>query len=75
MKKLFSLFVCCALGFGLSAQQLFFELSSGYNITAYEGSDYSDGVGFVPIRARLAGGFEHVQLGVEYNRDLTQPEF
>ncbi len=75
MKKLLLLLVWCCMGMSLPAQQLFFEISSGYNITAYEGATYSEGVGFVPIRARVAGGFEHVQLGVEYNRDLTKPEF
>lgn len=57
------------------AQQLFFEVSSGYNLTAYEGSTYSEAAGYVPIRARVAGGFEHIQLGLEYSMDITRPEF
>jgi len=75
MKKL--LFPLAMLFFALNiqSQQLFFEVSSGYNLTAYEGTAYSEAAGYVPIRARLAGGFEHVQLGVEYSMDITRPEF
>ena len=75
MKKLLLSLFIASFAFGLQAQQLFFEISSGYNLTAYEGVDYAESAGYVPIRARLAGGFEHVQLGVEYDMNLTNPEF
>lgn len=76
MKKLLLLsIVLWSMNLGLQAQQLFFEVSSGYNITAYEGVDYAESAGYVPIRVRLAGGFEHVQLGVEFDTDITRPEF
>jgi len=75
MKKLLFPLLLIFLSFEMNAQQLFFEVSSGYNLTAYEGSTYSSAAGYVPIRARLAGGFEHIQLGAEYSTDLTTPEF
>lgn len=75
MKKLFYSLLFIAAAYGLQAQQLYFEVSSGYNLTAYEGASYSNSAGFVPIRTRLAGGLEHVQVGLEYSTDITRPEF
>lgn len=59
----------------LNAQQLFLEVSSGYNLTAYDQLRYNEAEGFVPIRARIAGGHEYVQLGVELERNITHPTF
>ncbi len=58
----------------VNAQQLFFEAFSGYNMTAYE--TLGDGnEGYVPLGFRLAGGLEHVQIGGEYRRNITNPRF
>jgi len=75
MKKLltFTLLLCTYLS--LEAQQLFAEVYSGYSRTAYELESFNTPAGFVPIGIRLAGGLEHVQLGVEYNQNITNPAF
>ena len=75
MKKLIAFLsglLVCGL---LSAQQVFLEAYSGYNLTAYslEGPDAS--TGYVPIGFRLAGGFERVQLGLEYHSNIKDPRF
>lgn len=57
----------------VNAQQLFFETFSGYNITAYE--ELEENQGYVPLGFRLAGGLEHVQIGGEYRRNITNPAF
>jgi len=58
----------------VNAQQLFFEAFSGYNITAYE-SFGEENEGYVPLGFRIAGGLEHVQIGGEYRRNITNPKF
>jgi len=58
----------------VNAQQLFFEAFSGYNITAYE-SFGEENEGYVPLGFRVAGGLEHVQIGGEYRRNITNPSF
>jgi len=74
MKKL-SLFIAVLLCGNLAfSQQLFVEAFSGYNLTAYDLQEY-DPTGYVPIGFRVAGGHEHVQLGVEYRQNITNPEF
>ena len=76
MKNHFLLLLTCLLtSFSSQAQQLFFEVSSGYNLTAYDLLKYNEAEGFVPIRARLAGGLEHVQVGIEYEENITHPTF
>ncbi len=57
-----------------NAQQLFFEAFSGYNITAYE-TVIGDNQGYVPLGFRVAGGLEHLQIGGEYRRNITNPSF
>lgn len=65
-----TVFVCLQA----NGQQLFFETFSGYNMTAYE--NVGDGnEGYVPLGFRLAGGLEHVQIGGEYRRNITNPSF
>ena len=63
------------MGITLQAQQLFFETYSGYALTAYEIPEFNESQGFVPVGFRVAGGLEHVQLGVEYQRNITNPSF
>jgi len=60
----------------LFAQQLYIDAFSGYNLTAYQDTpQYSDGTGYVPIGARIGGGLEHVQLGLEYQQQASNPVF
>ncbi len=59
----------------LSAQQVFLEAYSGYNLTAYDLEGFSKSTGYVPIGVRVAGGLEHVQLGLEYNKNISDPKF
>ncbi len=75
MKKALLLTLISAFALNINAQQLFFEVFSGYNLTAYDAKDYNEQQGYVPIGARLAGGLEHVQLGVEYRQNITDAEF
>lgn len=75
MKKLFLTLFVLSFGVSLSAQQLFVEIFSGYNKTAFELEKYSESVHFFPIGGRLAGGLEHAQIGVEYRQNLSNPEF
>ncbi len=58
----------------VNAQQLFFEAFSGYNMTTYEDFGNSN-EGYVPLGFRLAGGLEHVQIGGEYRRNISNPGF
>ena len=75
MKKAFllSLFIL-SLQSG-NSQQLLFEVFSGVNATAYDKPQYNDTQWYVPIGIRLAGGHEHVQLGIEYRQNITHPAF
>lgn len=76
MKKLFLLSILTVLVHSLIAQQLYVDAFSGYNITAYQDApEYSEGVGFVPIGGRIGGGLEHVQLGIEYQQQISSPVF
>lgn len=59
-----------------SAQQLFLEAFSGGGRTVYEARPYSDAAEWlVPVGARVAGGLEHAQLGVEYHQTVAHPTF
>lgn len=76
MMKKFSLLFLLLCIFGTThAQQLFIEAYSGYNRTIYEDLVDIDPVGYIPIGARVAGGLEHFQVGVEYSKNITNPEF
>ncbi|MEL6866015.1 MAG: hypothetical protein AAFP19_16430 [Bacteroidota bacterium] len=75
MKKLIALCLGLMAIASLSAQQLFFETYSGYNLTSYDLEEFEDSEGYVPIGFRLAGGFERVQFGLEYNRNITDASF
>lgn len=75
MKRLITL-VAIALSFNFCiAQQLMFEVFSGVNSTAYDIDQYGDTKWHVPLGARIAGGHEHVQLGIEYRKNITHPVF
>lgn len=75
MKKAISLFVFF-LTFSFSyTQQLMLEVYSGGNVTAYDAKQYDESQWNVPIGIRLAAGHEHVQLGVEYRKNITHPVF
>ena len=73
MKQLTLILAVCAC-LQVNAQQLFFEAFSGYNMTAYE--NFGEGnQGYVPMGFRLAGGLEHLQIGGEYRRNISNPTF
>lgn len=77
MKKAF-IFSVTFIFFSLHSvysQQLMFEVFSGVNATAYDLPEYEETQWYVPIGLRLAGGHEHVQLGVEYRQNITHPAF
>ncbi|MEM9819481.1 MAG: hypothetical protein AAF985_00355 [Bacteroidota bacterium] len=75
MKQLTLTLFTIVLSLGLHGQQLFFEGFSGYNRTAYNLSEYNSAQGYVPLGFRIAGGFERIQLGAEYRRQITNPAF
>ncbi len=75
MKKAQLLFVFLFTISFLNAQQLMLEIYSGVNATAYEPKQYDETQWHVPIGIRLAGGHEHVQIGVEYRQNITHPAF
>ncbi|MBP7273697.1 MAG: hypothetical protein KA974_07635 [Saprospiraceae bacterium] len=76
MKKLFAvLFITSSIVFSAKGQQLYVDVFSGYNKTAFDDKTYQPHVGYVPIGGRIGGGLEHVQLGVEYSRDITHATF
>ncbi len=56
-------------------QQLFFEAYSGYNLTAYNGMTYNESKGYIPIGFKIAGGHEHVQIGIDYRQHITNPTY
>lgn len=74
MMKQLMLVLMVSACFQLNAQQLFFEAFSGYNMTAYENVTGGN-QGYVPLGFRIAGGLEHVQIGGEYRRNITNPSF
>ena len=75
MKGLLTLITVLFFHFTLPAQQVFLEVFSGYNFTAYELEAFDQTEGYVPIGLRIAGGFEKVQLGVELHQDISNPRF
>lgn len=58
-----------------NAQQLFFEVYSGINATAYAPTQYEQTQWYPPIGVRVAGGHEHVQVGLEYRKNIGHPAF
>ena len=63
----------CSSGF---AQQLFVEAFSGGGRTVYELRPYSDDPAWlVPVGARIGGGLEHAQIGVEYHQTAYHATF
>ncbi|MEO1628514.1 MAG: hypothetical protein AAFV25_25430 [Bacteroidota bacterium] len=75
MKKLSVIAIACLFAFPVLGQQLFFEAFSGYNLTNYNLEGFDDQEGYIPLGFRLAGGFEHIQFGAEYHRDITNATF
>ena len=75
MKNLLILSIFLVTGLSLNAQQLFVEAYSGYHLTDYDAEAYSESVGYFPIGFKVAGGHEHVQIGLDYRQHLTNPEF
>lgn len=69
-KSIFSALMLIA-AFQMEAQQLFIETFSGYHITNYSDFAETESTGYVPIGVRLTGGFEKIQFGGEYHRNLT----
>ena len=58
------------------AQQLFVEAFSGGGRTVYELRPYSDQPAWlVPVGARLGGGLEHAQIGIEYHQTVVPATF
>lgn len=75
MKKTLLFFLLVTTSLSLSGQQLFFEAYSGYNLTNYDLEGFTESAGYVPIGFKIAGGHQYVQLGAEYRRHITNPEF
>ncbi len=57
------------------SQQLYLEIFSGYNRTAYEPDLYTEKKPYLSAGARLAAGADHLQLGGEVRTNLTNPSF
>lgn len=64
-----------SMPFVLQAQQLYVEILSGLNRTAYETDFYPDPQTYIPLGVRIAGGAEHIQLGAELHTNLSNPSF
>jgi len=75
MKKAIFLSLFCFYLQTIFAQQLMVEVFSGVNYTAYDTKQYNEGQWYVPIGVRIAGGHEHVQIGVAYRKNITHPAF
>ncbi|MEM9919925.1 MAG: hypothetical protein AAF990_17645 [Bacteroidota bacterium] len=75
MKKLTVFALSLLFAFPLFSQQLFFEAFSGYNLTAYDLEGFESQEGYIPLGFRIAGGFEHIQFGAEYHKDITHATF
>ena len=75
MKGLLTLITVLLLYSVLPAQQVFLEVFSGYNFTAYDLEEFNQAEGYVPIGLRLAGGFEKIQLGAEFHQNISNPSF
>ena len=69
---LISTFLFCGiLAFG---QQVFVEAYSGYQLTAFNEA-FEESKGYVPIGFKVAGGHEHVQIGLDYRQHITNPTY
>lgn len=75
MKQITLILAMLLSGMTLFGQQLFFEAYSGYQLTAYDGSTYEESKGYIPIGFKVAGGHEHVQIGLDYRQHITNPTY
>ncbi len=76
MKKAILTIIFLTTFFLLHAQQLMFEVYSGINATAYDSDILNNETKwYPPIGFRIAGGHEHVQLGIEYRKNIDHPVF
>jgi len=67
-----ALFFLLTVAFG---QQLYLDVFTGYNRTAYEPDFYSEKKPYLTAGARMAAGTDHIQLGGEVRTNLTDPSF
>ncbi len=74
MQKSFFVALALLATVSVTAQQLMIEVFSAYNITAYDHEQLSK-ESYYPLGARIAGGHEYVQVGLEYRQNLTTPDF
>ena len=74
MKQVLLVLLLSTCAYMATAQQLFIEAFSGYNRTAYQELE-TDQSNYIPLGFRLAGGLEHIQIGGEYRRHITNPSF
>ena len=75
MKKVLLPLLFFFSAFTLSAQQLYFEVFTGGNLTAYNDDFLGEEQWYVPIGVRVGGGLEHFQLGAEYKQNITNAQF
>ena len=70
--------ITLALLFSISfayGQQLYLDVFTGYNRTAYETNIYENRASYLSAGARVAVGADHFQLGGEARTNLTDPSF
>lgn len=75
MKKILPLTIFLFCGIYAFTQQIFVEAYSGYNLTAYSGDVLESTQGYIPLGFKVAGGHEHVQIGIDYRQHITNPTF
>lgn len=56
-------------------QQLYLEVFSAYNRTAYDPGLFREKIAYLTAGGRLAAGADHFQLGAEVRSNLTNPSF
>lgn len=59
----------------VKGQQLYMEVFSAYNRTAYEPDLFSEKISYLGAGGRIAAGADHFQLGAEARTNLTNPSF
>ena len=57
------------------SQQLYLDVFTGYNRTAYEPDLYNEKKPYLSAGARIAAGADHLQVGGEVRTNLTNPSF
>jgi len=75
MKRFTSLVFLLSFCFSLNAQHLLLEVFSSDNFTAYSLPELSQKQNFWTFGGRIAGGFRHLQFGLEYEDQLSDPSF